>query len=336
MQTLKLKEKTTRMDYIKHSKEIVKAKPTFYMMVGIPYSGKSHVAEKLDVVYLSSDELRKELWGSAETQGDNSEIFSELYARTKKCLKEGQSCVLDATNISAKRRKSFLNQLKKIDCNKVCIFMATDFDVCLSRRDKRERQVPYDVVKRMYLNINIPQYREGWDKIEIIRTRDENKKYDIFETINRLENLNHDNPHHLLTVGAHIQAVTNSIINKYKLIFAGDIHRLERLITAAMYHDIGKEFTKTYVNRKGETTDVAHYYGHENVSAYLYLLYEKEKNIKDNLDSVLYVADLVGLHMRMICDDSSKDNTYQKILNLVGVEEFKDLRILNESDILCG
>ena len=86
----------------------------FYMMVGIPGSGKSKIAQELGVKVYSSDKLRKELWGSEEIQGDNNEIFTELYRRIKASLKNGESCVLDATNIKASKRAHFLKEIKNI------------------------------------------------------------------------------------------------------------------------------------------------------------------------------------------------------------------------------
>lgn len=311
-------------------------RPKFYMLVGLPGSGKSTIATELGGEIFSSDKLREELYGNENVQEHNSELFKELHARIKKALKDGKDCIYDATNIKSKRREQFLTEIKSIDCDKICIMVASDINVCLARNKLRDRIVPYEVIKRMYFSIDIPQYREGWDKIIIKRALDNNNEYDIFKFIDYLSTINHDNPHHLLTIGGHIQAATKYIIDNYKLTFAGDIHRLERLITAAMYHDIGKKITKTFVNSKGETTDIAHYYNHENVSAYMYLLYETEENINNNLDKVLYVADLIGLHMKMHCIGADKSKVYEKIKKEVGQVEFEDLCILNEADTICS
>ena len=40
---------------------------------------------------------------------------------------------------------------------------------------------------------------------------------------------------------------------------------------AVTFHDIGKPYCKTFVNKKGETTEVAHFYDHEHVGAYFVL-----------------------------------------------------------------
>lgn len=308
----------------------------FYMLVGLPGSGKSAIAKELGVKVFSSDSLRKELFGNEECQDKNGELFSELHKRIKDCLKNGEDCVYDATNISAKRRTHFINnELNKIPCEKICIFVATDMNVCLQRNNIRERKVPYEVIKRMYLNFEIPQYREGWDEIIIKRTRDTMNDYVIQNFMDNLRKLNHDNPHHLLTVGDHICAATKYIIDNYSLKFAGDTARLCNLVDAMFHHDIGKAFTKSFINNKGEETDIAHYYKHENVSAYMYIMFCNENEIKD-VNNVLYVADLIQLHMRMHCYGGDKKKQLDKIIKLVGDYEFEDLCIIHEADVACG
>lgn len=302
----------------------------FYMLVGLPGSGKSTIANEINGMIFSSDKLRKELWGDESIQGNNNELFKELHNRIKSSLKEGEDCIYDATNINAKRRTAFLNEIKHIDCEKICIFVVTDFDLCVERNNSRDRKVPYEVIKKMYLSIDVPQYREGWDKIIIKRNLIKDKDYDIFKYMDYLNTINHDNPHHLLTIGGHIQAVTRHIINSYKLIFAGDIDRLKKITKAAFYHDIGKDFTKTFINKKGEETPIAHYYGHEHVSAYMYCIYENQE------DFDLYVADLIGLHMRMFSHNGDREKAQEKIKKLVGKKEFEDLCILNEADTICS
>lgn len=52
------------------------------MLVGLPASGKSTYAKKLskkeNAIILSSDELRKELFGNINNQNHNAEVFKEL------------------------------------------------------------------------------------------------------------------------------------------------------------------------------------------------------------------------------------------------------------------
>lgn len=141
------------------------------MMVGLPGSGKSTYAKELsndlDAITCSSDIIRKELCGDINSQDKNEEVFKLLHNRIKENLKDGKSVIYDATNINSKRRRTFLFELKNISCYKKCVIMATPFNECCNRNDSRDRNVPYDVIKRMYMNWNTPYWFEGWDDISI-------------------------------------------------------------------------------------------------------------------------------------------------------------------------
>ena len=76
-------------------------KPKFYMLVGLPGSGKSKIAEEYrERAYIcSSDALRKELFGDEADQKHNEEVFAELHKRIKMFLRNGFDTVYDACNI---------------------------------------------------------------------------------------------------------------------------------------------------------------------------------------------------------------------------------------------
>lgn len=124
--------------------------PTFIMMVGLPYSGKSYYAEKLSkeygaVVY-SSDAIRAEILGDVQDQNNNGKVFEVLHRRVYDDLSNGKSVIYDATNINYKRRMDTIQRLKRIPCEKVCYLMATPFSECVERSKYRDRVVPYEVL----------------------------------------------------------------------------------------------------------------------------------------------------------------------------------------------
>ena len=97
---------------------ILQEKPDFAMVVGLPGSGKStyiknHFNENLHVH--SSDVIREELSGDVNNQKINAQVFETLHKRVKDDLKNRISCFYDATNISWKKRKAFLESLNGID-----------------------------------------------------------------------------------------------------------------------------------------------------------------------------------------------------------------------------
>ena len=271
--------------------------PTFVMLVGTSYSGKSFLAERLarnnNTVVMSSDCLRLELYGSEEDQNHNHELFVELHRRIKQHLQCGYSVVYDATNLSSKRRKAFLDELKHIQCNKVCIVVVAPLKVLKRRHKKRQRVVPWDVVENQIKKFNCPDISEGWDKVMPYNSAERFEYiggyvrlyYELFKSFF----IKHDNPHHTKTIGCHMLLAAKHYIKNYHPIYNKSL-----ITNAVLFHDIGKPFCKTFKNARGETTKTAHYYGHENVSAYLWLAHSSIFNDTERLT----VASLINWHMK--------------------------------------
>lgn len=139
----------------------------FYMMVGLPASGKSTVANSLKggVIVRSSDEIRDKLLGNINDMSSNSEVFDILHSLVKSDLYSGKDVVYDATNIYPKYRKEFLQSLHLLNCKKVCIFMNIPFYDCWKRNSQRDRVVPFEAMDRMRERLIPPTMAEGWDEI---------------------------------------------------------------------------------------------------------------------------------------------------------------------------
>ena len=72
-------------------------------MVGLPYSGKSYFVNKYKAEndeYISSDDIRKELYGDESDQTNPNKVFEIMYKRTCKALSENKSVWYDATNLN--------------------------------------------------------------------------------------------------------------------------------------------------------------------------------------------------------------------------------------------
>ena len=308
-------------------------KPILYYLVGLPASGKSTWAknkENNNTILISSDNMRKELYGDVNNQEHNGELFQEINKRVKDLLKQGKNVIYDATNINSKRRISFLKELKKIDCYKQCIYFNTNFKTCINRDMKRKRKVGAEIIEKMYKNLNMPMYHEGWDDIFIWcddngeNNLDININYDYgmycslldeeIYTRNCVER-GQDNPYHTLNMSRHMYYAYDWIKkhtdNKY-------------LIFATLIHDIGKPYTKIYKDK------YAHYYGHENISAQLCVRLLKEKtNLTNN--EIIKIATYIQLHMRLLNLNES-DKGKEKFRSLVGEELFNDLVLLHNAD----
>ncbi len=291
----------------------------FIMMVGLPGSGKSTLAKEISVkekaVLHSSDELREELFGDPNNQDYNELLFQELHRRIDKDLSEGKTVVYDATNLSYKKRKLYLERLNN-PCFKKCILVATPYEKCLVQNSNRSRKVPERVMEKMYKSFFVPQYYEGWDSIEILYEDKDN--LDIHDLFRDLDEISQDNPHHSLTIGKHCRKCMENIREN-----SDD----EALAMAALLHDIGKKFTKRFADLKGNPTEEAHFYSHQNVSAYLSLFYLKHLPV----ERILEITNYIQWHMQPFNLRTGKAKTKAK--NLFGDKFYENLLRLHEADI---
>ena len=296
------------------------SKPIFWMMIGLPGSGKSYKAKELSVAYNanihSSDSIREELSGDINNQDINELVFKTLHKRVKEDLLNGKSCIYDATNISYKRRMAFLRELKNIDCEKSCVLMATPYEECLKNNANRERVVPQGVIERMYRTFDVPWYYEGWNNIFVFYSSATPGSYPDSFYIKYI-NFNQDNSHHKLTLGQHCVAV-----------YAALNDMSDNLKTAGILHDCGKPFCKTFINTKGETTEQAHYYNHEHTGSYDSLFYAEQGKAQS-----LYVAILIRWHMQpYFWEKDNNEKQYNKYRKLWGERLYRDVMALHEAD----
>lgn len=306
---------------------------TLYMVVGFPASGKSTWAEthkdKLNAVIHSSDAIREE-FGDINDQSKNTDVFQILHQRVKNDLKAGKNVIYDATNLNRKRRIAFLQEIEHIPCNKVCVLFATPFEQCLANNFSRERHVPEEVMVRMYKNFETPWYAEGWDDIQIIWWNYKDMpgfEYDLFEDMMKWCKISHDNPHHSLSIGAHMLVA-------HRYIFENNKEYLNLLLDAALLHDCGKPLVRARIDSKGNPCDHSHYYEHHNVGAYLCLFYLKENRSYTDKD-ILYISLLINLHMRPFLAWDQSDNAKEKDIRLFGDEIITNIEILHEADLVA-
>ena len=303
----------------------------FIMFVGLPASGKSTYAEKLkekEYRIHSSDSIREELTGDANTQDKNIDVFATLHERIKNDLGNRISCVYDATNMSMKRRKAFLDEIKKYDCRKKCVLFVIPVEVCKERNANRERKVPDEVFDKMIKQFNVPMRYEGWDEIEVVLDEEYDYGDEYVKLLQSAEYFEQDNQHHRYSLMKHM---TESV--RYFICHFTDmsVSKFVNLIVALYNHDIGKLITKTFINQKGETTDEAHYYGHDHAGAYLFLC-GFSKNLFENTDQILYIASLIDWHMRPYLGWKESEKARGRDRKLIGDEMYQDIMILNECD----
>lgn len=300
--------------------------PNCYIMIGLPASGKDYYIKKYrkeNEVVVSSDGIREELFGDVNDQKHNDEVFNEMFKRACAALKNGQNVYYNATNINRRRRINLIKEIKnnvKVDICFYAVVIATPYERCLINNDKRKRKVLKEVIKRMYYHFEPPTFEEGFSHCildQLFENVDLNAiKKDAYE-------VSHDNPHHSLMIGEHMNSAYFHM-SQYLLSNKMDDDKCKNriygliLVDAAEWHDIGKVETKTF------RSEIAHYYNHQNVGTYLYLCSEEARYSPD----YLAVANLIYHHMDFFDDKKiEKDKAFHS-------EKFMEmLSLLHEMDV---
>lgn len=297
---------------------------TFTMLVGLPGSGKSTYARTLKNAYgddvttiIESDSYRERLYGDPAIQGDNNKLFESIHSDVLEKLSEGTNVIFDATNILRKHRTALVQKLSN-NVVKECIIVATSYPRCLERNEKRERKVPKEVVDRMWKSFQVPTYTEGWDIIDIEYSYDKDS-YSIDDYLSFADNYDQMNYHHSMTLGGHSRKVAE---------FVSESHVDDWVRFAALLHDCGKPMTQVFTNMKGEPSEIAHYYSHENCGAYEALFYLDEKITR--LNDLINAVTLINYHMRFYMAKS--DKAKNKLKETVGEDLHYFLEILHEAD----
>ena len=306
--------------------------------IGLPGSGKTTYAKKAaktmgGMKWVSSDAIREELWGDANDQQDPSKVFRVMHERTVAALKEGYDVIYDATNLVAKTRTKTLTAIRKeVECEAIAIFFACSISECKRRQGDRDRKVPDEVIDRMVRKFEAPWYNEGWDIIWVCPS---GKTQNIDREHWRMMGESHDNPHHSATLEMHCVNCESNMTDLLKEHDELTDRGKEMLTEAAYQHDLGKHKTKAFLNSKGEPTDIAHYYNHNNVGAYLWLSGDKSHRWMN--EEFLFIGVLIQWHMQpffMRDDDGEYCDNFEKwcMKKGFGTAFFESVCLLHEAD----
>lgn len=299
------------------------------MMVGIAGSGKSTVAMRYaltrSAIIYSSDGIRGEIYGDENCQKNPGRVFDILHQRVTKALSDGFNVVYDATNLNCKRRMNFLKTIAHIDCKKTCVVVVTTPEDIEERMKLRERKVPMEVVHKQMCQFQCPNYYEGWDKIMVSYNSKPEDCRESYKKLGRECDIPHDNHHHSLSIFDHMSKAAD-VAEDYA--WKDEELSLVHERWVARIHDIGKPRCKSFTDKEGNPTKEAHYYGHQNYSAYYSLIFDNSDfdiSLKDSLDN----ACLIQWHMEHYLRNGS---ALDKFYKMIGPKLEKRLHILEKAD----
>ncbi len=148
------------------------SKGAVVLSIGLPGSGKSTWFKRHSILPLSSDMVRILLFDDVTEQRYQDLVFSTLRSMLRaRLLAKRPWNYVDATNLSPHERRSWIKLAHDFGYEAHAVFFDVPAEVCMERNQRRERNVPEDVMRRMANKLRPPKFEEGFAKITVVRLK---------------------------------------------------------------------------------------------------------------------------------------------------------------------
>ncbi len=128
------------------------------------------VAANPDLVIVSTDTVRAELYGDESHQGSWSEIKAEVIRRVAAAIARGRGVIYDATNVKRAWRLAIMAELPHVGVYWLAWTLPTPREQCLVWNRARDRPVPEAIVLEMWDDFDPKQVdcAEGFDDVAVV------------------------------------------------------------------------------------------------------------------------------------------------------------------------
>lgn len=157
---------------------VQRTKNEFYMLVGLPGTGKSTFCNQLNIdrefTVISSDDIlemigKKYHFTYNELFSNNTYSFSEkmMFNIARLAVERNDRIIWDQTNLTVKSRANKLAMIPKHYLKRAVVFnIPDDWE---TRLDRPGKTIPTNVLETMKQSFQMPTEAEGFDLVSVIR-----------------------------------------------------------------------------------------------------------------------------------------------------------------------
>ena len=126
-------------------------KPTVFIMVGLPRSGKSTYVEQYKGLraIISADQLRYIVYGQRFWGPGEDMMWTVRKIALKMLMEQGIDIMIDETNTTASRRKPIIDLAKEYGYYVEAVVIETPKDICIERAKAEGDDNLISVIERM-------------------------------------------------------------------------------------------------------------------------------------------------------------------------------------------
>lgn len=158
-----------RYHYLNHENSLPNYVPfddfTFevHLLSGLPATGKDYFIKKRfnDLPVISLDDIRRAHRLDPSKKEDNGQAIQLGKEACKVLLRQKQSFVFNATNITVELRGKWLDLFHSYGAKTNLYYLETPHQILLKQNKNRAYPVPEQVIEKLLLKLEIPQFNEA-------------------------------------------------------------------------------------------------------------------------------------------------------------------------------